>query len=67
MDFDVEVAFSAWLDTDLYGPSLPNLNPKLVYKGMQTEDNLGMVIEWPDNVVEKVVKFYAAMHEVILY
>ena len=64
MDFDIEMAFEVWLDFDSYGPTLPNLSPRNVTKGMRTEDNLGMVIEWTDTQVDKVLRFYAEMHNV---
>ena len=67
LDFDIEIAFDAWLDMDMYGPNLPALNPKIVSKGMSTEDNLGLVAEWTDYEVEKVIKFYAEMHNVSSY
>ena len=67
LDYDVEMAFTAWLDFDRYGVRLPSLNPANVAKGLITEDDLGNLVTWTDSQVEKAIRFYAAMHEVSVF
>ena len=64
LDFEVQIAFSAWLDFDRFKARLPSVSPTNVIKGMSTEDDLGNVVYWTEAQVDKAIRFYAALHDV---